>query len=190
MEEVALEDARRQLEVNFFAAAELIRAVLPGMREAKRGRIVNVSSVAGRVGFPLFGWYCASKFALEGLSDALRLEAAPFGISVSLVEPGPVATEFFDVAKRKAEQVRSNDQSPYAAMLSRTEQVGDDFQKQAVPAERVAAVILQAATAASPRARYPVGMMAKGLMLALRLLPRGMIDSSMRKQFRMPKRLA
>ncbi|NJN14622.1 MAG: SDR family NAD(P)-dependent oxidoreductase, partial [Planctomycetes bacterium] len=83
------EDARRQMELNLFAPVALIREVLPLMRAQRFGRIVNVSSVAGRLGYPLFGWYCASKHALEGLSDALRLEVAPWGIGVSLIEPGP-----------------------------------------------------------------------------------------------------
>ena len=93
-EEVSIDEVRKQFETNVFGALAVIQAVLPAMREARRGRIVNVSSVAGLIGLPFLGVYCASKFALEGLSDALRLELAPFGIAVALVEPAAIASDF------------------------------------------------------------------------------------------------
>lgn len=92
VEDVAPEDARYQLEVNLVAPARIAQLVLPAMRERGDGRIVNVSSIAGRVSSPLTGWYCASKHGLEALSDALRMEVAPFGVKVVLVEPGGFGT--------------------------------------------------------------------------------------------------
>ena len=186
VETVPEEDFRRQFEVNFFAAAEMMRAVLPLMRKQRSGRIVNVSSVAGRFGYPLFGWYCASKHALEGLSDALRLEAQPWGISVALVEPGPVETEFFDVTKTKAAPRMADAESPYAPFFRHVDTIEKDFMKQAVSAQAVADAIVRACTDSSPRARYVVSFMAKTSILALRIVPRGLLDRMVRKQFRVP----
>jgi NAD(P)-dependent dehydrogenase (short-subunit alcohol dehydrogenase family) len=95
VEDVSDELARRQLEVNLLTPARVARLVLPGMRERGEGRIVNISSVAGRISSPLTGWYSASKFGLEALTDALRVEVAPFGVKVSLVEPGGAGTEIW-----------------------------------------------------------------------------------------------
>ncbi len=187
VESVASDDARRQMEVNFFAAAELIRAVLPGMRKARAGRIVNVSSTAGLVGYPMFGWYCASKHALEGLSDALRLELAPFGIQVALVEPGPVRTEFFEVARGSSESILEDTKSPYRALFQSVDSIERDFLKHAASPEDVANVIFKAATASRPRDRYPVTFLATMTRLALRFLPRSWLDAGMRRQFRIPQ---
>ncbi len=189
VELVPEEAARRQLEVNLFAAAALARAVLPLMRAQRSGRILNVSSIAGRMGYPLFGWYCASKHALEGLSDALRFEARPFGIQVCLVEPGPIATEFFEVARARSAPLLLDPGSPYRPLYAQADAIEERFRKQAVPAEAVARVLLRAATARRPRARYAVHRMAKASMLALRLLPRSLVDFIVRQQFRVPKRM-
>jgi len=113
VETVPEADIRRQFEVNFFAAAAMIQGVLPTMREQRSGRIINLSSVAGRFGYPLFGYYCATKHALEGLSDSLRLEMRPWGVRVVLIEPGPVETEFFDVTMNRPAPMMSDEESPY-----------------------------------------------------------------------------
>lgn len=189
VETVPEERARRQMEVNFFAVAAMSRLVLPAMRAARAGRIVNVSSVSGRLGYPLFGWYCASKHALEGLSDALRLETGPFGIRVVLIEPGPVATEFASVTKDRAKGMLENAADPYRRLLERSGELEARFFRGAAAPEQVARVILRAATARSPRARYAVHRMAKFSLVALRLLPRGLIDAILRRQFFVPKRL-
>ncbi|MGQ0613335.1 MAG: SDR family NAD(P)-dependent oxidoreductase [Planctomycetaceae bacterium] len=189
VELVPEEAARRQLEVNLFAAAALARAVLPLMRRQRSGRILNVSSIAGRMGYPLFGWYCASKHALEGLSDALRFEARPFGIRVCLIEPGPIATEFFDVARARSAPLLLDQHSPYRPLYEQADEIEARFRKQAVPAQDAARVLLRAATASRPKARYAVHKMAKATMLALRLLPRGLVDRIVRRQFRVPKRM-
>jgi short-subunit dehydrogenase len=180
-------DARRQLEVNFFAAAALIQGVMPLMRSKLAARNVNISSVAGRFGYPLFGWYCASKHALEGLSDALRLEARPWGIHVALVEPGPVETEFFDVAKGKAAGQIADAGSPYAPFLRHADAIEREMMRRAATAERVAGVVLRACLARRPRDRYAVTAMAKSTVLALRLLPRSWVDGLVARQFRVPR---
>lgn len=179
--------ARRQFEVNFFAAGALMQAVMPLMRKQRSGRIVNISSIAGRFGYPLFGWYCASKHALEGLSDALRLEARPWGIHVSLVEPGPVETEFFDVTKERAAGQLGDPTSPYAPFFRHADDIEREMMKQAATADDVAEVVLEACVARKPRDRYAVTRMAKGTILALRLLPRAWVDGAAARQFRVPR---
>jgi len=189
VELVAEADARRQLEVNLFAVGAMVRAVLPLMRAARSGRILNVSSIAGRLGYPLFGWYCASKHALEGLSDALRLEARPFGVHVCLVEPGPVDTEFFSVARERGSPLLEDGASPYRPLYAHAGEIEAHFRGMAAPPERVARALLKAATARRPKARYPVHALAKATMLALRLLPRGLVDRALRRDFRVPERM-
>lgn len=100
VEKVPLEAVRRMFEVNFFALCQLTQAVLPGMRRARRGTVVNVSSIAGKMVFPANGYYSASKHALEAVTDALRHEVAPFGIRVIAIRPGPIATEFGQVVSQ------------------------------------------------------------------------------------------
>jgi len=186
VETVGEEALRRQFEVNFFSAAAMMRTVLPLMRSDRSGRIVNVSSVAGRFGYPLFGWYCASKHALEGLSDALRLEAAPWGVRVVLIEPGPVRTEFFDVTRERAAPQIEDPDSVYRPFFAKVEAVEEEVMKQAVTPEKVAAVIVKACFAARPRARYPVSFMSKASLFGLRVLPRRLLDAMIRRQFRVP----
>jgi short-subunit dehydrogenase len=187
VETVGEAEARRQFEVNFFAAAALMQAVMPLMRKQRSGRIVSISSVAGRFGYPLFGWYCASKHALEGLSDALRLEARPWGVRVVLVEPGPVETEFFDVTRSRAEGQLGDPSSPYAPFFRHVEEIERDMMRHAATAGRIAEVVLKACLARCPRDRYAVTSMAKGTILALRLLPRALVDRLAARQFRIPR---
>jgi NAD(P)-dependent dehydrogenase (short-subunit alcohol dehydrogenase family) len=95
VEDVSDELVRRQLEINLVAPARVARLVLPGMRERGRGHIINISSIAGRMSLPMMGWYCASKHGLEAMTDALRVEVAPFGVKVTLVEPGSFGTSIW-----------------------------------------------------------------------------------------------
>ena len=113
VEQVPLTEARRQFETNFFGPVRLIQLVLPGMRRAGRGRILNVSSMGGRTTLPGGAFYHASKHALESLSDALRMELRQFGVDVVLIEPGPVNTPWNDVAAATLDEGQDDD--PYAA---------------------------------------------------------------------------
>jgi len=185
VETVARDDYRRQFEVNFFAPAELIRGVLPIMRRQRSGRIVNVSSVAGRFGYPLFGWYCASKHALEGLSDALRMEVRPWGIDVVLIEPGPVETEFFSVSRSRP-GAELDDQDVYAPFFTHIEEVEREIRKQATTANKIAEQIRAACVARRPRHRYVSTLMAKTTIWAVRLMPRRLLDRITERQFRVP----
>jgi len=186
VETVKEADYRRQFDVNVFAAGAMIQAVLPTMRRQRSGKILNISSVAGRFGYPLFGWYCASKHALEGLSDALRLEVAPWGIRVVLIEPGPVETEFFDVSLDRAGPLMKDETSPYHGFFRHTAEIERDLMKRAATADDVADVIVSACKASRPRARYVVTRMAKTTVFLSRILPRAWFDFALRKQFRVP----
>ncbi len=178
MEEITLEDLREQLETNFFGAVRLIQRVLPEMRAQKRGCIVNLSSIAGKYAFPLFGPYSASKFALEAMSDALRMEVRPFGIHVVLIEPGFIPTGFQATAREKSsEYVKNAERSAYAQLYKN---YGRSYRKstetvQAKP-EDCARVILRAVRAERPRARYAVTQRAQVLSFAKRFVTDRFLD--------------
>lgn len=165
---------QRQFEVNVFGPMALTRALLPLLRRA-RGRIVNVSSGAGRASMPMLGVYCASKHALEALSDALRLELRGAGVDVVLVEPGLIRTPFVDKGRSEAEQLRetwSPEQRAYyePRLASYLDQIRR-LERLASKPELVAGVIERALTARSPAPRYTAGADVK-LLLGLRwLLP-------------------
>jgi len=170
IEEVPTEAVHDQFAVNLYGPHRLIRAVLPTMREQEHGRIINVSSVAGRVSVPGMGVYSGSKFALEGLSDALRSEVAEYGIEVVLVEPGPVNTGFVDRSETELDELeRSGAYEWFYELMDDTQTLGGGGPG-AVSPERVARVIHQAGTCSAPRPRYPVGTGAR-LAILTRFLP-------------------
>jgi NAD(P)-dependent dehydrogenase (short-subunit alcohol dehydrogenase family) len=183
IEEIALDRWRREFETNLFGAVRLTQLVLPGMRERGRGRIINMSSMGGRMAFPLGGPYHGSKFALEAVSDVLRVEVAPFGIDVVLIEPGLVNTGYADTASSGLHDAA---EGPYgdlarsflAAMAS---SYGG---RQARTPEHVVKVVVKAATARRPRTRYPVTLNARLLMAGRALLPDRMWDAVLRRTFR------
>ena len=186
VEEVTPDEWRAQFEVNLFGAVAVTQAVLPAMREQRRGTIVNVSSVAGKVAIPFAAPYCASKHALEAVSDALRVELAPFGIQVVLVEPGPIATRFGERARSGVAPLLSRP-GPYRELYALAERAMDvDFQKGKLPAEAVARVIVDAIESERPRARYPVGPMARAFIALRRVLPDRWLDGQLRRALRMP----
>jgi NAD(P)-dependent dehydrogenase (short-subunit alcohol dehydrogenase family) len=184
-EDVTPDEWRAQFEVNLFGAIAVMQAVLPAMRTAAGGTIVNVSSVAGRVAVPFASPYSASKHALEAVSDALRVELGPFGIRVVLVEPGPIETRFGDRARSIVAPLISRP-GPYRAVYTLAERAMDgEFQKGKLPAEAVARVIVDAVEARRPRARYPVGRIAHALMPLKRALPDRLFDALMRRSLGM-----
>jgi short-subunit dehydrogenase len=170
---------RAQFDTNVFGLMALTRAVLPEMRARGTGRIVNISSVAGRVVVPLSGVYNASKFAVEALSDALRIELEPFGIRVVVVEPGAVRTDFSSTALRTA--MTEQDTGPYAALMADIDAIAKRFDAGAVDVTRVARVIVRAATIARPRARYVVPFTGHLVMGAVAVLPARLTDALLRR---------
>lgn len=179
IEEVPTERVHSQFDVNVYGPHRLIRRVLPHMREAEEGTIINVSSVSGRLSTPGAGIYCASKFALEAYSDALRNEVDDHGVDVALVEPGPVATEFNTRAQDELE--RLGESGTYESIYRMYEDIGvlGEEPPIAATAEEVAEAILSAAVAPDPDARYPVGLVAS-LTLKTRFLPDGVRDTLFR----------
>ncbi len=191
VEEVSLEAWRRQLETNVIGVVRMIQLVLPGMRERGSGRIVNISSMGGRLVFPGGGAYHASKFAVEALSDSLRFEVRPFGIKVVIVEPGLIKTGFGDtVAGTLGENRRSG--GPYDGL----NQTLDDATRRAyegpmarlaVGPENVAKVIDKALSRRRPRPRYIVTAGARMVLGTKTVLSDRAFDGFLRAQFKVPK---
>ncbi len=168
---------RRQFETNVFGLMETARAVLPVMRESG-GVIINVASIGGRVTFPLYSLYHASKWAVEGFSEALRYELDPLGVTVKVVEPGPIKTDFY---QRSAEPVANPRDAAYASFSERASRHMDKFVAIfASKPEAVARVIYRAATDGKSRLRYPAGWAATPILLGRRLLPFGFFQGLVR----------
>ncbi|CUR58965.1 Short-chain dehydrogenase/reductase SDR [metagenome] len=181
LEDVPLDEARRQFEVNVFGLARLIQLVTPHMRAAGQGRIINVSSIGGKFYEPMGSWYHATKFAVEGLSDSLRVELRPHGIEVVIIEPGPIRTEWNETSRDNL--VASSQGGAYAEQAETVRRVLEnaDRRSRSSSPEVVAHKILKAAVTASPRARYPVGKGAGTLMTARKFLPDVAFDAFVRR---------
>jgi short-subunit dehydrogenase len=188
LEDVPMSEARAQIDVNLFGLARLTQLVLPHMRAQRAGTIVNVSSIGGRLATPLGVWYHASKFAVEGLSDALRLEVKRFGIDVVVIEPGSIRTEWGAIA---AEKLRgTSGRGPYAEQAETMAKVLD---RSSQPGARVTSppsvmgkAIARAATARRPKTRYRVGFGARPVLLTRKLLPDRAFDAIMKRAIRLP----
>ena len=166
VEEVSLEDARAMYEVNVFGLARLTQLVLPYMREKRSGKIINVSSAAGKIYFALGAWYVSTKHALEGWSDSLRVELKPFGIDVVIVEPGAINTEFSDVSLNPLTE--NHGKGPYGKMVNTFVNFSRELEqnpKNSSPPSVITKVIVKAIKTKRPRKRYVAGAMAKPMML-------------------------
>jgi NAD(P)-dependent dehydrogenase (short-subunit alcohol dehydrogenase family) len=165
MEESTIADARYQFEVNLFGMARLTQLALPVMRKKGAGTIINISSMGGRIYTPLGSWYHATKHAVEGWSDCLRIELAPFGIQVVIIQPGAIATEWGNVML--APMLERSGQGPYQVMAqAMAKAMRSSYGKEgaASPPSVVADAILQAVRARRPKTRYVMGKLAKPLM--------------------------
>jgi NAD(P)-dependent dehydrogenase (short-subunit alcohol dehydrogenase family) len=174
LEDVPTRELHRQFDVNVYGPHRLIRAALPYMRERESGTIVNVSSVAGRVAAPGMGAYNGSKFALEGMSDALRGEVDQYDVDVAVVEPGPVETSFNDRAESEIEGLDPS--GAYEQLYAFFEDASAVNGIGSVTPQRVAEVITEAAVSPNPKSRYPVGRAGKFGVLA-RFLPDRWLDA-------------
>ena len=168
VEDVPVEQAEAMFDANVFGVMRMIQAVVPHMRERSSGRIINISSVAGKLVTPANGTYSATKFALEALSDALRLELAPFGIQVVAIEPGSIKTRFHETVEAQARGIFADPASPYRSLYRQYEQVNAEMRRQEPEPEVVSRVVQQAIEAAHPKARYVAGFPFPG-NLVLRL---------------------
>lgn len=164
VEDISLDEARMQMEVNVFGMAAMTQKVVPYMREAKSGTIINTSSMGGKMYFPMGAWYHASKHAVEGLSDSLRLELKPFGINVVILEPGFIATEFGDVLLKQFDKLPK--ESAYRNMMdkiaegTRKASQGNGSSKPSVISDTIVKIV----NAKKPKTRYRVGKMAKPMV--------------------------
>jgi NAD(P)-dependent dehydrogenase (short-subunit alcohol dehydrogenase family) len=185
VEDLRLADLRQQFETNLFGVLRVTQAVLPQMRQRKRGRILMLSSVAGIVTPPTYGAYSSSKHALEGLTNALRLEMYPFGVEVILIEPGYIVTNFQQTARELAQPyLDAGKTGPYAGVYSGAWAGANQGRENSkTTPEDCARVIREAIESPYPRARYPVTPMAKWVSLAKRFVPDTILDAILRKKY-------
>ena len=184
VEDISLDEARYQFEVNLFGLAHLTQLVLPHMRSQGSGRIVNVSSVGGRIFTPLGAWYHATKHALEGWSDCLRYEVAHFGIQVVVIQPGAIRTEFGDVMGASLENHRGD--TAYSSPVEAYVRMRDNPRTMAFATDpkTLAEVYLKAATARRPRRRYVKGAFARPLLFMRKWLGDGVYEFLLRRMVR------
>jgi len=190
LEDVSPEEARRQFDVNVFGLARLIQLVLPSMRAQRSGRIVNVSSIGGRFGEPFGAWYHATKFAVEGLSDSLRMELHPFGVDVVVIEPGAILTEWNAIARDGL--LRWSGDGPYRDGARSHAKLLASADQGSMPSrpEIVAKTIVEAVQARRPKTRYATGGGAKTVLLLRRMLSDRAFDAAMRMAERQAVRSA
>lgn len=190
LELIPLKQLRRQLEVNVVGQIAVTQAVLPFLRRA-RGRIVNMGSIAGRGTIPMMGAYSASKHALEALTDALRLELYPWGIEVSIIEPGAIDTPIWDKSMQVSMEIESELPIEGRKLYKDTaERIRDRVglaSRAAIPSDAVAQAVLHALTAKRPKTRYLVGRDAKVRAIMLRWLPDRLHDWVLKKILNLPR---
>lgn len=181
IEDVPIDEARRQFEVNIFGLARLTQLVLPGMRKNRYGKIVNISSMGGKIYTSFGGWYHATKHALEGWSDSLRLEVAPFGIDVVIIEPGGIKTEWGLIAAENLKKTSGS--GAYAAAANKAaDGMAEMYASNRLSdPEVIAKIILKAVTARKPRTRYAAGFGAKPILFLRWLLPDRWFDGIIRR---------
>ena len=183
VEDLSMKDWRAQFETNFFGVLRVTRAVLPHMRERRRGRILMMSSLSGLVTPPTQGAYSSSKHALEGLSNALRMELFPFGIDVVLIEPGYIVTGIQKAAADLSGSYLQNG-GPYAPLYNRfLSSVNDTRAKSKTTPEDCARVMLEAIKAVKPKPRYGVTSLAPFVKWSKRLLTDSAMDAMLRRRY-------
>lgn len=183
-EQVSDTDLRRQFEVNVFGLMALTRAFVPAMRRRGHGRVINIGSLAGRFSTPFTGTYAATKHAVKALNDALRMELSPFGIGVTLIEPGPVRTPFIERTLAEARKYESAD-SPYRAVQEKTLEIKTMSVRGAVEPEVIAALIERAATSHRAPAYLTRPLWASWLVRLLGVLPTRFTDALLRHAYRL-----
>ena len=180
VEDIPLEDARYQFEVNLFGLARLTQLALPYMREKGKGTVVNISSMGGRIWFPFGAWYHATKHALEGWSDCLRHEVAPFGVDVVVIEPGGVRTEFGDVAFGPLKE-RSAGGVYGERIMGMMKRIEGSSRPMGSPPSVIADTISRALRTRRPKARYVTGQGARTFLSLRRWTSDRMYDRIMRR---------
>ncbi len=173
LEDVPIEIGRHQMEVNLFGLARLTQLCLPHMRARMSGRVINVSSIGGKCAFPLGGWYHASKFALEGYSDTLRMEVSPFGIDVVVIEPGGTESEWASIAQKEAERYSAD--GAYGSLVA-GQRDSRTWQRKMPPPKVITDLIVKALKARKPRTRYHGGTGAGQILFLRHILSDRLFD--------------
>lgn len=184
IETLSTQEVKRQFDTNVFGLLAVTRAVLPSMRARRAGRIINISSVVGRTSFPAMGVYGATKYAVEALSDSLRIELAPINVKVVLIEPGFVATDIVDASTRERGEVAVGpiqDVDGYGPLIEAADRFLAKQMKQAMPASALARTIADATESRRPRTRYVAPVSAKGLVAVFTRLPDRLADAAKRR---------
>jgi NAD(P)-dependent dehydrogenase (short-subunit alcohol dehydrogenase family) len=187
IEDVPIEEARRQFEVNVFGAAALMQLVLPHMRSQRSGTIVNITSMGGKIYTPLGGWYHGTKFALEALSDCLRLELKEFGIHVVVVEPGAIETEWGAIAAQSLREVSSAGAYAHQAQVMGKLLSGEAGPRRSSPPSVIADVVAKAVTSKRPKTRYAAGFGARPAIAMRRVLPDRGFDAAITRTMGFPR---
>ncbi|MBA4495665.1 SDR family oxidoreductase [Paenactinomyces guangxiensis] len=172
VEDLSIEDFRRQFETNFFGTIAVTKAVLPHMRRQRTGKIINISSISGKIGFPALSPYVSSKHALEGFSESLRLELLPYGVYVSLIEPGSYQTEIWSKGLGKVH----TGESAYEKEMAKIIREVNHISQSAADPQEVADLIVQVANTKHPKLRYPVGKGVESGIFLKHLLPWSWIE--------------
>ena len=180
-EDLSMDEIKSQFETNFFGAIRVIQAILPSMRNQRNGRIVNLSSMGGRMAIPLDSAYHGTKFALEGLSESLQYEVEQFGIKIIIIEPGAIKSNFFNNLKMASKAQRPD--SPYTQMMQKLNAGFSFILENAAHPVEVAKVILAAVTSEDPQLRYTVGDDAAMILQAKRTMSDTEFRNLMKKQF-------
>ena len=183
LEETSMDEIKAQFETNFFGAIRVMQAVIPTMRKQRRGKIVNVTSVAGRIALPLNSVYHGTKFALEGLSESIQYELETFGIKIILIEPGGVASNFIKNLKMAHAKASDTTKSPYRRIENRMLEAFKKIEQNGIHPSEVAKVILDAITSEDPQLRYLVGNDAATIMEARKNMSDREFENMRKKQF-------
>lgn len=182
IEDTSIEEARALFETNFFGMLRVCRAVLPVMRKAHHGTIVNTSSLGGRIGLPYQGLYSATKFAVEGMSEALRMEVHQFGIRVIMIEPGDFRTGF---TKNRRYVAAAQQDSIYRESFERTIKVAENDEQSGSSPEQIARLLVRILGSRSPKVRYSVGGISqRGAAILKQIFPSRVFEWALMKYYR------
>ena len=187
LEETSMEEITALFETNFFGALRVMQAVIPTIRKQRRGKIVNVTSVAGRIALPLNSVYHGIKFALEGLSESIQYELESFGIKIILIEPGGVASNFIKNLKMATAKASDPAKSPYSRIENRMQEAFKKIEQNGIHPSEVARVILDAVTSEDPQLRYLVGNDASTIMKARKNMSDREFENMRKNQFGIQK---
>ena len=179
IEDVPMEVWREQFETNVFGLIAVTKAVIPSMRERRSGKVVNISSISGRMAFPLMGPYCTSKFAVEGFSETLRMEMLPFGVDVILVEPASYKTDIWD---KGLDGMEPDPASPYAGLMEGAYRAARQSGDNGGDPQEVVELIQTLLRAPAPSLRHPIGKGLKNLLLLRNLIPAKTLEKLMMKR--------